>query len=438
MRMRSVLLAAALLGGVLCAYPAAADGDKKSGRYRVVLMNNRELVGDLKEVPGGYELKTRSGITIKLTKAQIRRMEPLEAPKDEQAGGESENLADDRLAAITDEDILEILGDDLIDEEDLENAEVDLSPLPIDPDSLAEMRRISGSSAQVWETDHFVLVFTSGRDVARRLGSRLESVYSWCHKFMKIVGVQPVRPDYKLEIYFYNTHEEFQAYGNNQGGIPDWAAGFYIRGNNRSAFYDLNDEPGMADLLKRVNDPRTHWRTKRFYNNRLGRRNQFLNTTVVQHEAAHHIHFNVGVFPKRAQLPRFLTEGLAQMFELPPGKLGGGLGTTNHYRLAQLNNQYRRRHDAMIPTRLFVVDDATGWPAAYPQAWALTHYLWKKERPKFALYMQKMANREDDATQSGTERQQEFEDIFGPADELHKKFVKYIFGLRFRSSALDF
>ena len=81
--------------------------------------------------------------------------------------------------------------------------------------------------------------------------------------------------------------------------------------------------------------------------------------------------------------------------------------------------------------------DATGWPAAYPQAWALTHYLWKVERPKFALYMQKMANREDGATLNGTQRQQEFEDIFGPADELHKKFVEYIFGLQNRPSALD-
>ena len=440
MRVRSMLLAAALAGGVIFAYPASADGDKKSGRYRIVLMNNSVVEGDLQEVDGGYKIKNKYGMIITLRKGEIRRMEKLGPSKDAAAVGDgSENPLDDRIGKISEEDILRILGDDEIDEADVESAETDLSPLPTDQASLAEMRRIAGSAANVWETDHFILLYTSDRKMARKLGSRLESVYEWCHKFMKMMDLQPIRPDYKLEIYFFNTHDEFSAYGNNQGGIPDWAAGFYIRTNNRSAFYDLNDEPRMVAFRERLEKPGIHWRTERYYKNRMGRLNQWLNVSVIQHEAAHHIHFNVGIFSKRGDYPRFLTEGLAQMFELPPGRRGGGLGTTNHSRLAELNRRYpRNRRKAMIPTKQFVVDDATGWPAAYPQAWGLTHYLWKKKRPEFARYMKNMAQREDDVTLTATQRQQEFEDIFGPADELHKKFVDYIFSVQFRRSALDF
>jgi hypothetical protein len=437
MRMRNILIAAGVLLGMAVVLPATAQ--EKSGRYKVVLMNNSVVEGDLTEVDGGYQIKNRYGILIKLKKSEVRRMEKL---ADAPAAAESENAPSVALAAISEEDILRVLGDDALEESDVESTMVDLSPLPVDESSVSEMLKIAGAgaSAQRLETDHFVLVYSSSKETARTLGARLESVYTWCHKFMDMLGIQAVRPDYKLEIYFYNTHQEFKAYGNNQGGVPDWAAGFYIRTNNRSAFFDLNDEPTVAGYKKQLEN--AHWRQKQYWNNRIKRYSDFLNLSVIQHEAAHHIHFNVGIFPKKGDMPRFLTEGLAQMFELPPGKLGGGLGATNHYRLAQFHQQFNRKQggnpNAIIPLRTFITDDQNGWPAAYPQAWALTNFLWKKHRDGFASYMQKMANREDGVEITETQRQQEFEDLFGPCSELDEKFKDYSLGLQFRRSAIDF
>lgn len=440
MRIRTILLAAGVLLGLFVALPAAQAQEKKSGRYKVVLMNNSVVEGDLTEVDGGYQIKNKYGITITLKKSEIRDMTPLAgaAPAD----GDSENPIAEATAGISEEDILKVLGDDALEESDVELTVVDLSPLPVDESSVSEMMKIAGSgvAASRLETDHFILIYTSDKETARKLGARLESVYTWCHKFMDMLEIQPIRPDYKLEIYFYNTHEEFKAYGNNQGGIPDWAAGFYIRTNNRSAFFDLNDEPTVANYKKQLED--AHWRRKQYWNNRIKRYSDYMNLSVIQHEAAHHIHFNVGIFPKKGDMPRFLTEGLAQMFELPPGKLGGGLGATNHYRLASFQGSFNKKYggnpNAVIPMRRFITDDQHGWPAAYPQAWALTHFLWKKHRDQFAIYMQKMANREDGVELTETQRQQEFEDLFGPCDELDEKFKDYIFGLQFRRSALDF
>ena len=57
----------------------------------------------------------------------------------------------------------------------------------------------------------------------------------------------------------------------------------------------------------------------------------------------------------------------------------------------------------------------------------------------YAVFMRRMAAREEDQTLSPTEKQQEFEDIFGPADDAFQaKFLEYIFSLQPRRSAIGF
>ncbi|MCP5119172.1 MAG: DUF1570 domain-containing protein, partial [bacterium] len=229
---------------------------------------------------------------------------------------------------------------------------------------------------------------------------------------------EPVVPENKLEIYFFANHEHYKSYGSTVGGIPDWAAGFYMRTINRSAFYDMNYEPSVVQIKRQFE--RANWRAKQFVRNRLKRRMDFFNINVTQHEAAHHIHFNTGVFPKRGDMPRWVTEGLAQMFELPPGKLGGSLGATNHYRLAEFQTQYNRRYGgnprALVKLRHFISDDSTWNPQAhYPYGWALNHYLWQKQRDKYAVFMRRMSKREEDKRLPATEQQPGVEALLPPA-----------------------
>lgn len=443
-------------------WPSAAA--QVGGKCRIVLMNGNYLDGDVKETADGYEVKSRQGITTTVKKNQVREVVPLDesgkpidkkvlpANKPAKAGDKNANGKNEPQTAarreVSDAEIALILGDeDESGEADAELDEgesggVDLKDLPaltLDKDSLQQMLRI-GNTNNYLETPHFVLVYTSSKEEAQKLAAGMERSYKWAHKFMEMLNLKALRPQSKLEIYYFGTNKEYQSYGSVVGGVPEWAAGFYMRPINRSSFYDMNDEPNVAQLKEQLKQlPSSNWREKQFINNRIKRRSDFYNVTIVQHEAAHHIHFNVGIFNKRGHTPRWLTEGLAQMFELPPGNLGGSLGATNHFRLAQFNQQYRDNRKAVVATRLFIADDDQWKPERYPHGWAMVHYLWKKKREQFAVFMRKMALREDDRVMSETEIQQEFEDIFGPADDkFHEDFLNYIFSIQFRRSALDF
>lgn len=414
---------------------------QKSGHYRVVQLDGKVIQGTVKEIPGAYEITTKWGIVVTIRKNDVRRMEKIPEPKSPGAASKK-GAKGANAGGIDDEIIAAILGDDALEGGDVAASGVqDLGALPMNETSVAEMKRIAGANAKLWVTDHLVLVYTSDKKIARRLASRLERIYSWVHTFMKMFEIPSKRPEYKLEMYFFESNKEYQGYGNNVGGIPAWAAGFYMRTNNRSAFYDMNDGPGMADVKRQLK--RSHWRRRQYWTNRLKRRQDFFNVTVIQHEAAHHIHFNVGVFPKRGDIPHWVAEGLAQMFELPPGNLGGSLGATNHFRLGEFLQQYSRKYGGnprnLVKTRLFISDDNQWTPSKYAHGWALNHFLYKKRREQYGAFMRMMSQREEDVELTATQQQQAFEDLFGPADDkFHTEFLEYISSIQFRRSALDF
>lgn len=433
---------------------AAQDG----GKGQIILNDGKKLEGEIKRLAdGGYEL-TSKGITRRFKRGEVKSVEFEKATAEAAPAGkggtspgkstEAEEGGPDAAAAaeaITDDIIDEILGDDAIEAgADVALATADLSPLPLNKASLDEMLRVAvtgkGTTPQVYETPHFVLVYTSTKDLARELASRLESVYKWCHTFMKMTGIPPQRPEFKLEIYFFATYEEFKAYGAAvTGGIPDGVAGFYQRDINRSAFFDMREVPQIAEMRKQLAQPGVHWRQRQFITNRMNAWSDYYNVTVIQHEAAHHIHFNCGIFNRKGDYPRWLTEGLAQMFELPPGKLGASLGVTNHYRLGEFRKKYRRNRDAVPPSRQFICDDGMWGMDKYPEGWAMTNYLWAKKREAFSAYMRRLAQRPDGERFNPTQRQQEFEDLFGAVDDkFHKNFVDFTLNIPYRPSAVDY
>jgi hypothetical protein len=273
----------------------------------------------------------------------------------------------------------------------------------------------------------------------------MEGIYKWVVKYQEMLSVPVKKPEHKLEIYFFATNEEYRKYmALTLGDIIPSAIGFYVRDENRSAFFDLADEPGIAAMKRQLAEPGVDFRQKRLITNRMNRWSDHYNYTVIQHECAHHIHFNTGVFPKRGDMPRWMTEGLACMFETPPSDAGGSLGSVNHSRLNRFRQIYdwepRRGTDyrRLGDLRLFIVDDSQfqGEPS-YALGWAIHQYLWKAHRPKYAQYMQKMAAREEDVDVDQTKRQQEFEDLFGEVnEEWIKKFIEYINSLQLKPSLL--
>lgn len=430
----------AFLAGLVAVVTALGAADaalaEASGRHRILFNDNRPpVVGEIiREEADAYVVK--AGIaTMRIPKTQVSRLVPLE---DEAAAPTG---MPGRLS-IRPEEIEAILGSMVLELSALEEEDtIDLdAELPLDEESLDDMMRIAGRKARHFETPHFVFVYTSEPAQARELAGRLERVYRWCVTYVNHLKIRKRLPRAKLEIFYFGTFDEYRAYQTLNGFMMSNALGFYMRTNNRSAFFDMNTWPPLVDLLNQANDPNRSPDDRLRIRTRVDRWSHWMNLEVVQHEAAHHMHFNMGIFPRFGDLPRWMTEGLATMFETPPSGAGASLGTVNHHRLLEFRERYGTEAER-IPwefVREMIIADAdpTGYEA-YVMGWALNHYLWHEHREKYGEWLRELGERESDFSirLTRTEQQQRFEDIFGKVDEEWvRTFVRYILSIPARPS----
>jgi len=435
---KRIVLLTLILTGLAVAQTVTKVEIKEGVRYKLYRVNGDPIEGYVKELPNDYQVELLPGVQQKVPKTQVLRIEVV-ADRTKSA----QPLAiESARRTVTDEEIAQILGSENIDLESLtEEEHVDLmAELEVDQESLAEMLRIAGQKARTFDTDHFVFVYTSDIDKARTLAGRLESVYDWAVKYMDLFSIPHKRPEAKLEIYFFGTYEEYEAYQTLNGFMEMGALGFYMRTVNRSAFFDMSTWPPVKRRLEEMKNAPAMERRK--LQNQYDRWTEHMNKAVVQHEAAHHIHFNVGIFPKGGDLPRWMTEGLATHFEVPPGDVGAVLAAVNHMRLGQFRKFYGPKAQN-LPWQhvkdVILLERYGNGLEPYVLGWALNQYFRRQLKEQYSKWMQLLADREDNWVDiDPTVKQKQFEEIFGAVDEAWvKKFVEYINSIQYRES-LDY
>lgn len=435
------------------AVPQASAGIE--GRYRITLMDKKTVIeGDVKELPdGSYEVKTKHGAIMTLKKNQVLDMKLLEAaePKAETTvkngatPAPAERIVSATRRTIEDAEVDEVLSGVVATPDDSAGLARDemMQDLPVDEDALAEMKHAAGADAKVLLRPHFMMVYTSTDDSARKLGARLESIWKWNVQYLRLLNVPAHRPEHKLEIYYFGTYKEFQAYSANEG-IPLGGneLGYYKHDINRSHFFDLLDWPVLAEAQKRLKDPSTPWERRQYFLNYINRFVEFENCAVIQHEAGHHIHFNTGLFQRRGteggSAPTWLVEGTTQLFEVPPPSSGSGGASLGELNDAKLN-EFRKMYAKWTAPELksFVLNNAEWYQGYhYPQGWALVYYMWKTHRTGLGQYVRLLQAREG-TEPSITDMEKEFEDCFGRVDDKWvEAFYKFMDGLQLRKSRL--
>lgn len=446
-RFSNIVWVAVLAGFLALSAPRAWSDDFKEGRYKVYRVSGPPVTGFVRKLPNAYEVEVRAGITMKIPVTQVRKLEPL----DEVA---TETIELTALGGVSDEDIQSILGSGEIELSAVDGREhVDLeSPLTLDRDSLQEMMsaaRTAGRQAQYYPTDHFVFVYTSDEAKVRALAARLEPIYEWCAKYVAQLEIPVERPEHKLEIFFFGHFDEFLAYRTLKGQSGHNVLGNYFPDEHRSAFFDVETFWTIERDLKRAEDKSLPIQERRRIRNEALRKAEALNLEVVQHEAAHHIHFGFGIFPRVGEWIPWTVEGLATMFEVPPSEAGASLGAINHARLGEFRRAYGEKGERATweyVRGVILGQNDDGYLSRYVMGWAMHHYLYFKQRDKYAKYMQALADRAYRWTThfgglitgqdtDATARQAEFETIFGEINEAWvKSFLEHIASLRYRPS----
>lgn len=431
---------------------ANAEDQPLKGQYRIYLNSGHVVSGDVtQQADGSYEVKNKYGMTIVVRKHEVKAIVPLEenGPRaDQPSPGQREESISPYRRAISDEEIAEILAgiEAELSEDDIRISDDDLdAELPLNEEHLAEMKRQAGEKAKVLVRPHFVMVYTGTAESAQELGSRLEVIWKWNFRFINMLGLKPKRPDYKLEVYYFGTHEEFKNYALNNGSdLPDGVLGYYTHDVNRSHFFDLWDWPVFEQAKRAIKDKQVPADTRRHLRNKINRWVEHNNHEVIQHEAGHHIHFNTGIFTQRGDegglAPTWLVEGTTMMFEVPQSTTGRGgacLGDLNDARL----DEFRRAYPKWTPAGLkqFVIINQLWYQGYnYPRGWAIVYYLWMQHREGLGKYVKKIHDREELGEEyTLTDREADFEECFGRLDqEWVDKFYAYLDGLTVRKSRL--
>lgn len=227
--------------------------------------------------------------------------------------------------------------------------------------------------------DYFVLVYTARPALARDLLRRVEATYRAHVSFFTACGVPLRRPDHKLPALLFATHAEFATYARVHSTAAADALGYFDLGANCSIFFDLDTHPALAQIRATAEAAPPEERTR--LRRRLEHRRTALELCVVQHEAAHQIQQNCGLAIGRGAAPTWLAEGLAMLFELPPGADPSAADAPNTYRLFEYQKLYRTSAPSGAQLRNLLTDDEA-WCGGecYPLAWAVIRHL-RVERP---------------------------------------------------------
>jgi hypothetical protein len=366
--------------------------------------------------------------------------------------------------------------------------------LPIDEAREISLLETAGAGFKVKRTPHFVIAYNTTTDLVDGLVNRLEFTYASIYRFCGRAGISVDIPDHRLEVIFFEQRDQYDRYSATIRFRSEGTNGVYHEPSNRAAFFNIANDPQMLQmqasvLAARKNldeltqaldnirgsrtvvelefiDGRKEWMTrqeaeKQVEHNRKelreldGRRNRYtshINQTVVQHETAHQVLHNAGVHTRGAANPAWLIEGLACLFETPPGRAGAGLGAINQLRLQDFrdavagNNTSRKLTardylDAVAaeriasPRRIVLEPKLLRQPGpdrttAYAVAWALTTYLQRACGTQFAAYLREIAARRPGQAVTPQEELALFEKHFGPPDEtFEQRFASYILNL---------
>jgi len=373
--------------------------------------------------------------------------------------------------------------------------------LAIDEGREAALLRAAGDGFQIKRTPHFIIAYDTDRDLVDELTGRLEQTYHAVHHFCEMNGIEARGLDRRLEVVFFNHRASYDRYSAGIGFRSAGTYGLYFEPTNRSAFYNAINDPELVQLHAEIVGARSSLDDlSRAVNDIKGSRTQVeiefadgrrisgpkaevkrvvakeiesardklhaldarrkaccarINQTVIQHETAHQVLFNAGVHVRGAMNPRWLVEGLACLFETPPGGLGTGMAAINQARLKDIRSTVSSRRNKrrltsedfvqavsdgrLTPPPRLVADpglfDERGDRGAihYAAAWAMTHYLQRTKTAELAAYLKVLSRRRPGFRPTPASEVALFEAHFGPLDETFlRRWGGYILNLHYR------
>ncbi len=285
---------------------------------------------------------------------------------------------------------------------------------PLSRDELAkQMLSELPAGFEVYLTHHYLICHNTSREYAAWCGALFERLYKAFTNFWTRKGIKLHDPEFPLVAIIFNTRESYAKFSQAElGERAPSIVGYYSLRSNRMTMYDLTG----IESLRSAGDRRS---SAAQINQMLAQPAAEQVVATIIHEATHQIAFNSGLQTRFADIPLWVSEGIAVYFETPDLQNAKGwrtIGAVNTSRLERFR-QYLPQRPATSLKSLISDDkrmrDSRSALDAYAEAWALNYYLIRHHSKQYLAYLQMLGEKGQLLWDDPQARMKEFQAAFG-------------------------
>ncbi len=266
---------------------------------------------------------------------------------------------------------------------------------------------------EIYSTHHYLICHNTSREYAAWCGALFERLSKEFTNFWSRKGIKLREPEFPLVAIVFNTRDAYTNYaqaelGKSAGSI----VGYYSLRSNRITMYDLTG----IESLRNAGDRRG---SAAQINQMLAQPQAEQVVATIIHEATHQIAFNSGLQTRFADIPLWVSEGLAVYFETPDLQSAKGwrnIGAVNTSRLTRFREYLPQRPATSLKSLISDdkrIRDARAALDAYAEAWALNYYLIRNHPKQYLAYLQMLSEKKQLFWDSPQTRLKEFQAAFG-------------------------
>jgi Protein of unknown function (DUF1570) len=279
---------------------------------------------------------------------------------------------------------------------------------------------------EVYSTAHYVICHNTSRAYAQWCGALYERLYTGFINFWSHKGITLHEPRLPLVCIVFADQDSYVRFAREElADRTDNIVAYYSLRTNRITMFDLTG----LEALRQPSDSRG---TTAQINQMLARPAAERMVATVIHEATHQLAYNCGLHQRFADIPLWVSEGVAMYFEAPDLSNSKGwktIGAVNRPRLRTL-----REYSAQRPTgslHSLISDDKRlrdprQVSAAYAEAWALNYFLIRQRPKEYVAYLKKLSQKGPLLWDEPQERLAEFKAAFGELDKLDAEFLRHM------------
>ncbi len=280
-----------------------------------------------------------------------------------------------------------------------------------------------GPAFRTYATAHYVICYNTSEAYAQWCGALFERLYRAFTNDWRNKGFDIHPPEFPLVAIVFSDRASYARHARAElGDAVHRVIGYYNLQTNRITTYDLTSSHGSVGRSSVAAIGR-----------RLSRPDAERTVATVVHEATHQIAYNCGLQTRLADIPLWVSEGIAVYYETPDLKSRRGwkgIGEVNRVRLNRFRSYARRRPPNSLKT---LIQDDTRFrdprlaEDAYAEAWALNYFLLRKHQPKYVEYLRLLSAKGPLVRDDPQTRLNEFQQVFGEDwSNLDRQFLRYM------------